>query len=189
MISIAHIARRVRWCNKREHTNSTWVPVKCEMIHEMKYTETERNEMKRNEIYQNETKRNETKWNVTKFTERKWNGTKQNEMYTKTGRKCNLAKRIYRNIRFFLYWNWKEEKNQAVFTNNHMNIDKKNHPQLLWQEQPFIWPMVIQIGLGTGMYVSTYSVLWWSVKSVTRTRTGNWRKCPEPEIFYCWYLL
>ena len=28
----------------------------------------------------------------------------------------------------------------------------------------------------------------WSVKSVirTRTRTGNWRKCPEPEIFYCW---
>ena len=32
---------------------------------------------------------------------------------------------------------------------------------------------------------------WWSVKSVTRTRTrtGNWRKCPEPEIFYCWYLL
>jgi hypothetical protein len=27
---------------------------------------------------------------------------------------------------------------------------------------------------------------WWSVKSVTRTRTrtGNWRKCPEPEIFY-----
>jgi hypothetical protein len=40
-----------------------------------------------------------------------------------------------------------------------MNIDKKNHPQLLRQEQPFIWPMVIQIGLGTDMYVSTYSVL------------------------------
>jgi hypothetical protein len=31
----------------------------------------------------------------------------------------------------------------------------------------------------------------WSVKSVTRTRTRtrNWRKCAEPEIFYCWYLL
>jgi hypothetical protein len=50
-----------------------------------------------NEIYQNEAKRNETKWNVTKFTEKKRNGTKQNEMYTKTGRECNLAKRIYRN--------------------------------------------------------------------------------------------
>jgi hypothetical protein len=62
-------------------------------------------------------------------------------------------------IHVFLYWNWKEEKSQAVFTDNHMNIYKKNHPQLLWQEQPFIWPMVIQIGLGTGMYVSTYSVL------------------------------
>jgi hypothetical protein len=41
--------------------------------------------------------RNETKWNVTKFTETKRNGTKQNEMYTKTGREYNLAKRIYRN--------------------------------------------------------------------------------------------
>jgi hypothetical protein len=41
-------------------------------------------------------------------------------------------------IRVFLYWNWKE-KSQAVFTDNHMNIDKKNHPQLLRQEQPFIW--------------------------------------------------
>jgi uncharacterized UPF0160 family protein len=30
-----------------------------------------------------------------------------------------------------------------VFTDNHMNIDKKNHPQLLRLEQPFIWPMVI----------------------------------------------
>ena len=50
-----------------------------------------------NEIYHNETKRNETKWNVTKFTETKRNGTKQNEMYTKTGRECNLAKRIYWN--------------------------------------------------------------------------------------------
>ena len=29
----------------------------------------------------------------------------------------------------------------------------------------------------------------WSVKSVTRTRTGNLRKCPEPEIFYYWYHL
>jgi hypothetical protein len=74
-----------------------WVPVKCEMKRETKYTETERNEMKRNEIYQNETKRNEAKWNVTIFTETKRNGTKQNEMYTKTGRECNLAKRIYRN--------------------------------------------------------------------------------------------
>jgi hypothetical protein len=46
-----------------------------------------------------------------------------------------------------------------VFTHNHMNIDKKNQPQLLRQEQPFIWPMVIQIGLGTGMYISTYFVL------------------------------
>jgi hypothetical protein len=54
-------------------------------------------------------------------------------------------------IRVFLYWNWKDK--------NHMNIDKKNHPQLLRQEQPCIWPMVTQIGLGTGMYVSTYSVL------------------------------
>ena len=62
-------------------------------------------------------------------------------------------------IRVFLYWNWKEKKGQAVFTNNHMNIDKKNHPQLLRQEQPFMWPMVIQIGLGKGMYVSTFSVL------------------------------
>jgi hypothetical protein len=52
-----------------------------------------------------------------------------------------------------------KKKSKAVFTDNHMNIDKKNHPQLLPQEQPFIWPMVIQIGLGTGMYVSTYSVL------------------------------
>ena len=52
-----------------------------------------------------------------------------------------------------------KKKSQAVFTDNHMNIDKKNHPQLLWQEQPFIWPMVIQIGLGKGMYVSTFSVL------------------------------
>ena len=51
------------------------------------------------------------------------------------------------------------KKSQAVFTDNHMNIDKKNHPQLFRREQPFIWPMVIQIGLGTGMYVSTYSVL------------------------------
>jgi hypothetical protein len=42
-----------------------------------KYTETERNE-----IYRNETERNKTK---------------QNEMYTKTGRECNLAKQIYRN--------------------------------------------------------------------------------------------
>jgi hypothetical protein len=33
-----------------------------------------------------------------------------------------------------------------MFTDNHMNIDKTNHPQLLRQEQPFIWPMVIQIG-------------------------------------------
>jgi hypothetical protein len=56
-----------------------------------------RNEIKRNEIYQNETKRNKAKWNVTKSTETKRNGTKQNEMYTKTGRECNLAKRIYRN--------------------------------------------------------------------------------------------
>ena len=53
----------------------------------------------------------------------------------------------------------KRKKSQAVFTDNHMNIDKKNHPQLFRREQPFIWPMVIQIGLGTGMYVSTYSVL------------------------------
>ena len=49
------------------------------------------NEIKRNEIYQNETKRNKAKWNVTKSTETKRNGTKQNEMYTKTGRECNLA--------------------------------------------------------------------------------------------------
>jgi hypothetical protein len=33
-----------------------WVPVKCEMKRETKYTETERNE-----IYRNETERNETK--------------------------------------------------------------------------------------------------------------------------------
>jgi hypothetical protein len=46
----------------------------------------------RNEIYQNETKRNETK-----FTETKRNGTKQNEIYTKTGRECNLAKRMSQN--------------------------------------------------------------------------------------------
>ena len=38
-----------------------WVPIKCEMKRETKYTETDQNEMKRNEIYQNETKRDETK--------------------------------------------------------------------------------------------------------------------------------
>jgi hypothetical protein len=43
-----------------------WVPVKCEMKRETKYTETERNEMKRNEIYQNEAKRNEAKRNEMK---------------------------------------------------------------------------------------------------------------------------
>jgi hypothetical protein len=39
------------------------------------------------------------KWvkHVTKFIEMKRNGMKQNEMYTKTGRECNLVKRIYRN--------------------------------------------------------------------------------------------
>ena len=52
-----------------------------------------------------------------------------------------------------------KKKSKAVFTNNHMNTDKKTHPQLLRQEQPFIWQMVIQIGLGTGMHVPTYSVL------------------------------
>ena len=47
------------------------------MKRETKYTETERNEMKRNLP--------------------KRNGTERNKMYTKTGRECNLAKRIYRN--------------------------------------------------------------------------------------------
>ena len=41
-------------------------------------------------------------------------------------------------------------------------------------------------------YLATgYTKQRWSVKSATRTRTrtGNWRKCPEQKIFYCWYLL
>jgi hypothetical protein len=112
---------------------------------EIYQSETKRNETKWNDgnlSKRNETERNETKWNITKFTETKRNGTKQNEMYTKTGRVFVLK--------------LKRKKSQAVFTDNHMNIDKKNHPQLLRQEQPFIWPMVIQIGLETGMHVSTY---------------------------------
>ena len=47
------------------------------MKHETKYTETERNEMKR-------------------YLPKR-NGTERNKMYTKTGRECNLVKRIYRN--------------------------------------------------------------------------------------------
>jgi hypothetical protein len=93
-------------------------------------------ETKYTETERSEMKRNEIYQSETKRKETKWNATK----FTET-------KRI------------EKKKSQAVLTDNHMNIDKKNHPQLLRQEQPCIWPMVIQIGLGTGMYVSTYSVL------------------------------
>jgi hypothetical protein len=79
-----------------------------------------------------------------------------NTMYIHIAPFCSKPEHDY-SLLFVL--KLKRKKSQAVFTDNYMNIDKKNHPQLLRQEQPFIWPMVIQIRLGTGMYVSTYSVL------------------------------
>jgi hypothetical protein len=91
-----------------------------------------------------------------------------------------------------------KKKSQAVFTDNHINIDKKNHPQLLRQEQPFIWPMVIQIGLGTGMYrhgmcfrassVFVISILFWFPQRTHYFWHVFWFLFMEHKQYESWHL-